>query len=75
MRLLKYIIKRLLIFIPQLIAVTIFTFLIVRLIPGSPAEVMAGGFATPEIVASIEEKMGLDQPLYVQYFTYMKNLL
>lgn len=74
MRLLKLLLKRMVIFIPQLFAVTLIVFLLVRMIPGNPAEVMAGGFATPEIVASIESKMGLDKPVLTQYAIYMRGL-
>ena len=63
MNLLKFIVKRLIIFIPQLFAVILITFLLIRMIPGSPAEAMAGSFATDEVVAAIEQKMGLDKPV------------
>ncbi|MEY8233873.1 ABC transporter permease [Oscillospiraceae bacterium 50-16] len=71
----KFIIKRLVIFIPQLFAVILITFLLIRMIPGSPAEAMAGSFATDEVVAAIEQKMGLDKPVPTQFLIYMKNLL
>ena len=75
MNLLKFIIKRLVIFIPQLFAVILITFLLIRMIPRSPAEAMAGSFATDEVVAAIEQKMGLDKPVPTQFLIYMKNLL
>lgn len=75
MNLLKFILKRVIIFIPQLFVVILATFLLMRLIPGSPAEAMAGSFATDEMVAAIEQKMGLDQPLPTQFAIYIKNLL
>ena len=74
MNLLKFIAKRVLIFIPQLFAVLLVTFLLIRLIPGSPAEAMAGSFATDEVVAAIEEKMGLDKPLFTQFVMYVEDL-
>ncbi|HIW16020.1 MAG TPA: ABC transporter permease [Firmicutes bacterium] len=74
MNLLKFIAKRVLIFIPQLFAVLLVTFLLIRLIPGSPAEAMAGSFATDEVVAAIEEKMGLDKSLTTQFVMYVEDL-
>lgn len=75
MNLFKFVVKRGMIFIPQLFAIMLATFLLIRLIPGSPAEAMAGSFATEEMVAAIEQKMGLDQPLPTQFAIYIKNLL
>lgn len=74
MRQFNYILKRLLYMIPVLLCVTLLIFLMIRLIPGSPAEIMLGDKATPEMVAILEKKMGLDQPLYVQYGLFLKQL-
>src|SRR5436190_19846847 len=49
-------------------------FLIVRLTPGDPAYIMLGDYATPELVAVIRERYGLDQPLPVQYLIYVANI-
>jgi peptide/nickel transport system permease protein len=46
-----------------------------RLIPGDPAYVMLGDKATPELIAELHVKMGLDKPLYVQYFVFLKKLV
>src|SRR3954447_19870984 len=54
-------------------AVTIL-FLIVRLTPGDPAYIMLGDYATPELVAVVRERYGLDNSLPVQYLTYVKNI-
>jgi ABC-type dipeptide/oligopeptide/nickel transport system permease component len=54
-------------------AVTIL-FLIVRLTPGDPAYIMLGDYATPELVAVVRERYGLDKSLPVQYVTYVKNI-
>ena len=75
MKLLKFILKRIAIFIPQLIAIMLLTFLVVRLIPGSPAEAMAGAFATEEVVSALEQKMGLDKSIPEQFLIYVKSLL
>ena len=61
-RFLKYLGKRVLIMIPQMLGITLVSFLLVRLLPGNPATAMAGSLATPETVAAIEARLGLDQP-------------
>jgi peptide/nickel transport system permease protein len=57
------------------IGVSIITFIISHLIPGDPARLIAGERATDDIVASIRHQLGLDLPLYQQYFHYMRDLL
>ncbi len=54
-------------------AVTIL-FLIVRLTPGDPAYIMLGDYATPELVAVVRERYGLDKSLPTQYLTYVTNI-
>ena len=54
-------------------AITIL-FLILRLTPGDPAEIMLGDYATPELVAVVRERYGLDKPLPVQYLIYVANI-
>ncbi len=49
-------------------------FLILRLTPGDPAEIMLGDYATPELVSVIRERYGLDKPLPVQYLIYVTNI-
>jgi peptide/nickel transport system permease protein len=70
----NYILKRILQIIPVLLLVTVLIFLLMRLIPGDPAYVMLGEKATPELVAELHVKMGLDKPLYVQYLVFLKKL-
>lgn len=67
--------KRLLYLIPQAIGISIVTFVIVRALPGSPAYLIAGPRATAEMIAQLEAQMGLDQPIWVQYLIYIKDLL
>ena len=71
----KYIIKRIVSVIPVLIVVSLLVFLMVHIMPGDPAELIAGDMATEEDVQRVREKYGFDQPLYVQYLRYVKNLL
>lgn len=71
----RYVARRVLQLVPTLVAVSFLIFLMVRLIPGDPALLIAGENATPELVASIRERLGLDRPLLLQYGTYLGNLL
>ena len=59
--------------IPVLIGVTILVFSLMHLIPGDAAQIMAGEAATEESVEQIREKLGLNDPLPVQYFNYISN--
>jgi len=58
-----------------LLGVSFITFLLLYILPADPAVQIAGRSATSETVASIRAQLGLDQPLFVQYFNYMTNLL
>lgn len=71
----NYIIKRLLALIPILIGVAVIVFLIVHLIPGDPAQTMLGERASDEALAKLREDMGLNDPLPVQFWRYIKDLL
>jgi len=73
--LLHYIIRRLGLLILVVWGVSLITFTVSQVIPGDPALMMAGPRARPEIVASMREKMGLNKPIYVQYYTYIRNVL
>ena len=70
----NYIIKRLLLMIPILVAVSLLVFSFVRFLPGDPAKLVAGEEATPETVEAVRQDLGLDKPLIVQYFNYVKGL-
>lgn len=71
----KYILKRLLQLIPVLIGVSILVFLMTYLIPGDPAQVIAGPAASAEDIANISHKLGLDRPAHIQYLSYMSGVL
>lgn len=72
---LKMVLRRILQMIPVLFVVVCITFVITRMIPGNPAEVMAGLEGDDETIAWITEKYSLDQPYYVQFFNYIGDLL
>ena len=70
---LQYIIQRILVTIPLLFSVAILSFFLIDLIPGSAAEVMLQDAATPENVAILEERMGLNDPVYQRFFRWMSR--
>jgi len=71
----RYIGRRLLLAIPTLFGVATVVFFLIRLIPGDPAQVIAGEQATPEQVAHIREILGLNLPVWEQYLRFLGNLL
>ena len=66
-----FLIRRLLAAVPVIIVVTVFVFALLHLAPGDPAAIIAGDLATAEDIAKIRAKLGLDQPLLVQFFTWV----
>lgn len=72
---LSYVIRRILMLIPVLFGMTIVVFSIIRAIPGDPAQIILGQRATKEAIAELTKKLGLDQPWYIQYIEYIKDLL
>jgi peptide/nickel transport system permease protein len=71
----SYIIRRMLATIPVMGVVAIFVFSLLYLSPGDPAVIIAGDTATLDDIARIREKLGLDQPFYVQFGTWVWNLM
>lgn len=71
----RYIVRRLLNLIPVLLGITLLVFAFLHLIPGDPAVVLAGERATPEQVEALREQLGLNQPLPLQYLTFLWNLV
>jgi len=72
---LGYLIRRILAAIPVMGVVALFVFLLLRLTPGDPAAIIAGDTATPEQLMRIRTSLGLNDPLYVQFFTWVNRLL
>lgn len=70
-----YIVRRLIYMIPVIIGVSVAVFMMIHLIPGDPAEILAGMEATEEDVAAVRQSLGLDQPLHVQYFKFISQAL
>jgi peptide/nickel transport system permease protein len=72
---LGFVARRLLYLVPVLIAVSLLTFLIASLLPGDLAYVILGDQATPEKVAALRADMGLDQPIWWRYLSWLGNVL
>lgn len=70
-----FLIRRLLQALPVLFGVSVGVFMMIHLIPGDPAELIAGQYATPEDVRNIRESLGLDRPLAVQYGNFVRKAL
>ena len=70
----QYIIRRFLQMIPITLGILTLIFSLIHLIPGDPAVQIAGEGARPEDVMAVRKSLGLDQPLWKQYFTYIGNL-
>lgn len=71
----RYLVTRVLLVIPTLLGVTVITFALTYILPGNPALVKAGPLATPEHIALMERQMGLDRPVAVQYWRYLRGIL
>ena len=72
---LGYIFKRIFMTIPVMVVVALFVFLLLRLSPGDPAAVIAGDYATAVDVQKIREKLGLSEPIFVQFVTWLGSLI
>jgi peptide/nickel transport system permease protein len=68
------IVRRILISLPLLFAVSLVVFLLGSLVPGDPAQTILGVEATPDAIAALREKLGLDQPWYIQYGSWLSGL-
>lgn len=69
-----YILKRILQIIPVVIGITILLFVLMYVIPEDPARLILEKGATPQALQNLREKMGIDKPVYVQYWRYVKQL-
>ncbi|EOV8971960.1 glutathione ABC transporter permease GsiC [Cronobacter turicensis] len=71
----SYIIKRLLGLIPTLLIVAVLVFLFVHLLPGDPARLVAGPEADSQVIELVRHQLGLDQPLWQQFWHYISNVV
>jgi peptide/nickel transport system permease protein len=70
----RYILRRLAQLVPVVFGITLVLFVMLRLLPGDPASAMLGERGTDEAIARINRAYGLDQPIYIQYGYYLRNL-
>jgi peptide/nickel transport system permease protein len=73
LRLIGYLLRRLLEMIPVLLGITLLVFLFMQLLPGDPITILTGGKATPETITAMRAKFGLDKPVYIQYLLFLAN--
>ena len=71
----KYTLRRLLLLIPVVLGVALLIFIIMSFTPGDPAVIILGENATVEQVAALHVKLGLDQPLLIRFFNYIKGIV
>lgn len=71
----RYVIKRCLSLIPVLLVVSVVIFGIIHITPGDPATVILGDEASPEQVQALREQLGLNQPIHIQYTTWISNVM
>ena len=71
----QYVLKRMICMVPVVLGVTLLVFLIMHLAPGNPAHLILGENASQEQIVQLEEQMGLNKPLTIQYFNYLTKLL
>ena len=72
---LRYVVRRLLLLVPILLGVSILIFFWIRALPGNPATALLGERATPALVKEYKQRYGLNKPLPVQYWDYLKTTL
>ena len=72
---LTYIVKRLLVAVPTLLAVLTVVFFFVRIAPGDPAFIILGDQASQQAIAAVHQELGLDRPMLVQYLDFMSTVL
>ena len=71
---LRFVVRRLILLVPILIGLSLLVFLWIRALPQGPAESLLGERATPETIRQIEEQYGLDEPIHIQYWSYVKTV-
>jgi peptide/nickel transport system permease protein len=72
---LRFVVRRLILLIPILLGLSILVFLWIRALPGGPAQALLGERATEQAIEQIEHEYGLDKPIYVQYWRYLKTVI
>ena len=71
----RYVLKRVLMMLPVLLAVTVIVFSILHLVPGDPVRLALGEMASQQAYDRMRAELGLDKPLYIQYFSFLGRLI
>jgi len=71
----RYALRRIAMSLPVIFGVVVLTFLLLRLVPGNPAQTLLGIHASPSAVAALQRQLGLDEPIYRQFWHYFDGLL
>jgi peptide/nickel transport system permease protein len=71
---LRFVVRRLLLLVPILIGLSLLVFIWIRALPGGPAQALLGERADAQSIAQIERQYGLDKPIHVQYWSYLKTV-
>jgi peptide/nickel transport system permease protein len=74
-RMLRFLARRLLLTLPVFVGVATLVFSLIHLVPGDPVQTMLGDSASPQDVAALRQRLGLDRPLGVQYAAFMKGVV
>jgi peptide/nickel transport system permease protein len=72
---LRYVVRRLFLLVPILLGVSLLIFFWIRALPGNPADALLGERSNPQLVAQYKQRYGLDRPLPIQYWDYVKTTL
>ncbi|MFL5972866.1 MAG: ABC transporter permease [Gaiellaceae bacterium] len=71
---LRFVVRRLILLLPILLGLSLLVFLWIRALPAGPAQSLLGERATPETIRQIEEQYGLNEPIHVQYWSYLRTV-
>jgi ABC-type dipeptide/oligopeptide/nickel transport system permease component len=71
----RYIVRRLLLAVPIFLGVVTIVFVVVRILPGDPAQAALGDYASKDAVAALRQRLGLDRPIPLQYGSYLARLV
>src|SRR5437879_13459227 len=70
-----YVLRRLVLMVPVAFLVTVGVFMLIHLTPGDPALIVLGEDRSPQAIAQIHQELGLDRPLYTQYFIWLGRVV
>lgn len=71
----QYVLRRLVAMLPVLLLISVFVFLFIHALPGDPARMLAGEFASLEEVETVRRELNLDRPLPLQYLDFLSNIM